>query len=292
MITLFTTFKDFKGDDAIRQTRSIQSWQAIAPGVEIILFGNSMGAREIAEQYKLLQITDVPAQQNRLVMVDKMFERAQKVARHDLMMYCNGDMMFSENLVDRLTQIHRKRFLACGRRWNIDIHRDEKFSREWLARQIHRARATLHPEFPYAIDYFAFRRGTFTGLPPLCVGTVAWDNYMIKHCHLHRIPVYDLTPIAVALHQKHDYAYLPKGETEFNQGEFAEYNRRLSGSSDYVFSLLDATHVVEDSRIGLARSPEYVNQRVERLFQRKPVLARRLLSWKLRYILCWLFPSL
>jgi len=53
MLTIFTTAKPFRGHSGIIQRNALQSWKALQPDIEIILFGDDEGAAEAAEEFGL-----------------------------------------------------------------------------------------------------------------------------------------------------------------------------------------------------------------------------------------------
>jgi hypothetical protein len=55
---------------------------------------------------------------------------------------------------------------------------------------------------------------------------------------------------------------------------------------------LDCNWMLTTKGLEAARDRLHVLRRMERLHQYRPLLWRRLLSWKLRYLYCWAFPSI
>jgi len=290
MLTLLTSFKNFEGEDAVRQRNALASWRCLAPDVEILLFGNPKGAAEVVREFGLRQFPDVPMFENRLARIDAVFEIAQREGRFDLQAYVNGDMVFGSDFVAALSAISLPRFLGVGRRWTVPVQGElSRECSEEVVRLQETARRDLKIDDRASMDYFCYRRGTFPNLKPLYLGTIAWDNYMVYHCVTHRIPVVDLSHAMVAVHQKHDYVYLNGGRDEFYAGPAAVHNRRcLGGGWERLFVTSDASHVLSDGRVRAARSKEHVVRRVERMRELRPHLFRMLGSWKARHALAWL----
>ncbi len=292
MITILTCFKNFEGDDAVRQRNALHSWKSLHPDIEIMLFGNPVGAKAISEEFGLRHYPDVPMFEGRLVQIDAMFDVAQKEGRHDIQAYVNGDMIFGQAFFDALTAIKLKKFMAIGQRWTAPVSGciDQPYGDSILRLQKDVCGGACL-DGSQAIDYFCYRRGTFVYLKPLYLGTIAWDNYMIYHCISNKIPVIDLTNAITAIHQKHDYVYLKGGHSEFYNGEATQHNRKLIGGWTCLFGTLDASHVLVDGEVMPAREHEYVSRREDRMREIHPVLFKILCSWKLRYFVAkhWLW---
>jgi hypothetical protein len=54
-------------------------------------------------------------------LVNSAFAAAARAARHGLLCYVNGDIMFTDELTRAATSIRKRKFLMVGRRWNVDI---------------------------------------------------------------------------------------------------------------------------------------------------------------------------
>ncbi len=292
MITLLTCFKNFEGDDAVRQCNALHSWKSLHPDIEIMLFGNPQGAEDIVKEFELKHYPDVPMFENRLVQIDAMFDIAQKEGQYDIQAYVNGDMIFGKDFIEALLAINLKKFMAIGRRWTIPVDGSIKEPYKESVKDLQNfARENSEMDGYQSIDYFCYRRGTFTNLKPLYLGTVTWDNYMIYHCVSHKIPVVDLSKAITAIHQKHDYNYLPGKRDEFYAGPAAQHNRDLIGGWEKLFGTNDASHILLDGKVMPARDFEYVDRREDRLREIHPGIFRALLLWKIRHFVAkyWLW---
>lgn len=292
MITLLTCFKNFTGDNAIRQRNALNSWKALDPDIEIMLFGNPGGAEQIVREFGLKHYPDVPMFEERLVQIDAMFDIAQAEGKYDIQAYVNGDMIFGGDFLAALKVVEFDKFMAIGRRWTFPVQ--DSLPVDCIERVIklqNSIRAEVELDGFQSIDYFCYRRGTFVDLKPLYLGTVTWDNYMIYHCISNKIPVVDLTAAITAVHQKHDYVYLPGKRDEFYSGPAAQHNRDLIGGWEKLFGTNDSTHIVKDGKVNPAREYEYVDRREDRLREFHPKLFGWLRFWKLRSLLAkyWLW---
>ena len=259
MITFFTTAKPFLGHNGIIQRNALKSWMQLDRDVEIILFGDDAGAAEIARELGIRHEPVVQRNSFGTIRIDYMFARAQELARHDVVCYSNCDIIFLPDLyaaIQRIRSVHPQ-FLATGRRWNVDISSPIDFSvsnwQEELKRKTLRAKSQQTKWF---IDYFVFSRGFFENdIPPLAVGRIYWDNWVVwRACHSEK-PVVNLSPVVIAVHQNHDYRHHPQGREGVYAGEEAARNLELAGGLNHLGTISDAMLVLGPKR--LRRSSKY-----------------------------------
>jgi len=123
MLTLFTTAKPFRAHIGIIQRNALQSWKALHPEIEIILFGNDEGAAEVAQEFGLRHEPHVACNELGTKRLNYLFARAQAVARHEILCYINCDIILMQDFcraIERVRAMHRQ-FLMVGRRWDTDI---------------------------------------------------------------------------------------------------------------------------------------------------------------------------
>jgi hypothetical protein len=257
VITFFTTAKPFEGHNSIIQRNALKSWMQLDRDVEIILFGDDAGAAEIARE---LGIRHEPAVQRNAfgtIRIDYMFARAQELARHDVVCYSNCDIVFLPDLctaIQRIKSVHPQ-FLATGRRWNMDISSLIDFSApNWQHDLKRKTLRTNRRQTRWFIDYFAFSRGFFTSdIPPLAVGRIYWDNWMLWRACQSGKPVVDMSPVVIAVHQNHDYGHHPQGRQGVYGGEEAARNLELAGGGTHLRTISDAGLILGRKR--LRRNP-------------------------------------
>jgi hypothetical protein len=259
VITFFTTAKPFLDHNGIIQRNALKSWMLLDRDVEIILFGDDAGATEIAQELGLRHEPVVERNAFGTIRIDSMFARAQELARHDIVCYSNCDIIFLPDFctaIQRIKSVHSQ-FLAMGRRWNMDISSPIDFSapnwQEDLKRKTIRAKGQQSKWF---IDYFVFSRGFFENdIPPLAVGRIYWDNWVVwRACHSEK-PVVNLSPVVIAVHQNHDYRHHPQGREGVYGGEEAARNLELAGGLNHLGTISDAMLVLGPKR--LRRSSKY-----------------------------------
>jgi hypothetical protein len=78
-------------------------------------------------------------------------------------------------------------------------------------------------------DYFVFSKGLYEGkIPPLVVGRVYWDNWLIWRAWRDGAAV-DASEAVCAVHQNHGYGYHPQGQQGVWTDEHARENFELAG---------------------------------------------------------------
>lgn len=255
MITFFSTPKPFRSHIGIIQRNAIQSWKLTHPDAEIILFGNEEGAAETAQDLGVRHETEVERNSFGTPLLSSLFKRADRLARNERLCFLNADILLTGDFLaasERLAQMH-DHFLMVGRRCDVDITEPCDFSRpDWRERLRSRAgeRGRLRP--PQWIDYFAYPRNLLRGqVPPFAVGRPGYDNWLLWKVRSMGVPVVDVTPVVLAIHQNHDYSHHQGGENTFWNGAEAQANYALLGKGHFA-TLDNATHRLTPS--GLRRN--------------------------------------
>jgi hypothetical protein len=254
VLTIFTVPKPFQGHIGIIQRNALGSWARLRPACEVLVFGDEAGAGEAARQAGATHIPDVHRNEFGTPLLSSVFERAGRLARHDLLCYVNADILLLPDLVETARRVARAkpRFLMVGQRWDLDVTEPLVFERaSWDQELRERVRGSgmLHP--PTGSDYFVYPRGAIGALPAFAVGRPGWDNWMIYRARSLRLPVVDATSQAFVVHQNHAYGHVKQATDAAWEGPEADANRELMGGSDRLFTLIDATHRATPS--GLAR---------------------------------------
>jgi len=246
MLTIFSTPKPFIGHINIIQRNAIKSWTLLHPDVEIILFGDEEGAAETAREFYLQHVPEVAANQFGTKLLRGLFEPAQKIARHQILCYVNCDVMLPSSFATalQLTLNSFERFLMVGQRCDTDITDPWDFAdRDWESRLCaFSEHGKLAPTS--AVDYFAFPRGLHQDMPPLVIGRIWWDHWLVWKARSLKVPVVDASATVMAVHQKHDYSYHPKARAGVWCDEQANQNYELSGGKWHLYTIDDSTHTL------------------------------------------------
>ena len=283
MLTLFTTAKPFRGHVGIIQRNALQSWKALHPGIEIILFDGNEGAAEAAQEFGLRHEPHVERNEWGTKRLDYLFARAQAIARHEILCYINCDIILMQDFwraIERVRAMHRE-FLMVGRRWDTDITEPLAFqSQERHLRSIPRVQRDESPDWRGQdlsasdsqtpqwqtdlrnlalrrgrkctaewIDYFVFSRGLYGPDMPPFVLRVFWDNWLVWKALDSKKPVVDASRAVMAVHQNHDYSYHPQGKAGIWSGEEAGLNGKLAGGWRHLRTIADATEVLPPEKL-------------------------------------------
>jgi hypothetical protein len=277
VLTIFSIPKPFRGHIEVIQRNAIQSWARLGHGCEVLLFGDEDGTGRVAEEYGATWVPDVRRNRYGTPLLDAVFAHSGAVARNGLLCYVNADIILLGDFLRAVRQVRQHRFLMVGQRWDLDLRVPYDFGRpgwEGELRQQVAARGALHP--PSGSDYFVFRKGDRLGeLPPFAVGRPGWDNWLIYRARTLNAAVIDATRVTTVIHQNHDYAHVPQRTDDGWEGPEADENRRLMGSGEAVFTLLDATHVLDEGGVRRPLAPRYLLRRWKTL----PALMPRTSPW-------------
>lgn len=248
MLTLFTIPKPFIDHNGVIQRNALRSWRRMAPDCEILIFGNEVGTAEIAAEIGAHHIKDIRTNEYGTPFLDSIFREVEATARYDTLCYSNADMIYLPDFLSGIEDIKLERFLMVGRRWNVDIADEIDFHKEDLSeiRRLVSEKGKLYSI--YGMDYFVFKKGTIGELPAFLVGRAGWDNWMIFNARKRQIPVIDGTCGFTAIHQNHDYNHVKRSLGGW-RGPESDYNMNLLGGDEHVFSLHDATHVLENGQV-------------------------------------------
>ena len=247
MMTLLTSFKPFTGDDALRQRNAVRSWRALGTDVEIIAFGRTPGLEADAAECMVRLVADIPAFEDRLPRIDKVFEYGEKHGLHDLLLYVNGDILLFPDLVDALNAPRLPQWAMVGRRTNVTVTEELSFSPDSASRLQEGLLASGRLEGYSAIDYLAWRRGSLPPLPPLFLGSV-WDSRTVFCIRRAGVPLIDATRAARVIHQDHPYYQLTaEGRPDAHWGPAAAWCRAQIPDEGCGFAISDATHWLDSS---------------------------------------------
>ena len=249
--TPFTAPKPFT-DPHIRmiQDNMLRNWQALGDEVEVVVIGDEPGIAEHCQELGLMHLTGVRCNELGTPLISSIFALAREVSESPFLVYANADILFLPDLLDAVRRLSgvKKRFLAVGQRWDMDIDAPMDFSEGWEQELLARIRdeGVLHT--PTGSDYFIFPRACFQDIPDFAVGRAGWDNWMIFRARWKGWPVVDLSEVVTVVHQNHDYRHLPGGLKHYYQPETG-VNVRLGGGRRTIFTLHDVTHVLNADRL-------------------------------------------
>jgi hypothetical protein len=203
-------------------------------------------------------------------LLDSAFALVAARSAAPLLCYVNADIVLLGDFVAAFRRLPQRPYLAIGRRWDTDVTAPVDFTDDGAAlRETALRSGSL--DLGRGSDYFVFRRETDLGLPSFAVGRPGWDNWMIGRALGLHLPLIDMTPSVLAIHQNHGYAHVAGGGGSW-EGPEARRNRQLAtGIERYVHSPFNATHLLEPAGLAPARSPAHVRARVEAFVALAPI---------------------
>jgi hypothetical protein len=261
MLTLFSIPKPFVGHVGVIQRNALASWTRLGEDVQVILLGDEAGIAEAAREFGAEHVPDIERTKYGTPLVNSAFGAAGRSARHQLLCYVNGDIMFTDELTRAAGATRKRDFLMVGRRWNVDITDPWDFSdAQWGKKLLTFTHGTGSLYRHDAIDYFVFPRNSkLIDLPPFAVGRPRWDNYFLFRCRELGYPLIDATGVVTAVHQNHDYTHVPEGTgpPHLSFSPEGDANMKLLGDERRRFDILDATHKLTKSGLRRTTGPEY-----------------------------------
>jgi hypothetical protein len=174
------------------------------------------------------------------------------------MCFINADIILLDDFFPAIQMVLRSQphCLMIGQRWNVDIPEPIIFSTNWRGKLRQLAKKNGKREIPNAMDFFAFSKGTYYNIPRFALGRTIFDNWLVSHVRLKKIPVVDLTDMVTVIHQNHDYSHHRGGKIGVTKGEEAKRNIDLAGGFLFAFTVWDADYTLTPKGI-LRRSILY-----------------------------------
>ena len=252
-LTLFSVPKPFHGLIGVIQRNAIRSWTLLRPRCEIVLFGDEEGTAAAAAEIGVLHAPNLACNEFGTPLVNDLLARAEAMATSDWLCLVNADMILPGNFVEEFARVRREidRFMMVGRRTDLDVAEALEFGPGWEGQLRDRARTEGKLLPPWASDYFVYRKGLFTDVPPFAIGRLAYDNWFLFKALHSGIALVDATPVLLAVHQNHGYGSLGSGEglrasPEARRNVELGLQQRKTGHS---FSMKDVTHRLEATGI-------------------------------------------
>ena len=225
MLTLFSVPKPFVGDIGGIQRRAVESWCAL--GVQVVLLGEEQGVAAAARDVGAEHVPGLVTTERGTPRLDSAFALADGVARFPLRSFVNADVVVGLDLLAAVRTVSEAhdRFLLVGQSFE-----DGK------------ARGAA------AMDWFAFPSGLFGEVPPFAIGRACFDNWLVWRARQVGIVV-DATADVRAVHLAHGYEHVSGGMSEAYYGEEAARNLELAGGKSRLYTLHDASHVLQNGRL-------------------------------------------
>tara|TARA_Y100000591_G_scaffold247033_1_gene218093 strand:- start:871 stop:1755 length:885 start_codon:yes stop_codon:yes gene_type:complete len=267
MITIFTTPKDFKNEFEIIQKNAINSWRMLSNDIEIIIMGNSIGAKDMAESIQAVYIKNVPSSENDVPTVSGLFKTAERNARHKLLCYINADIILPKNFLDTISVLKnvKKKFLAVGHRWDLDVKEEINFYNPQKKNDFwNYAKTVSIKHAPTGIDYFIFNKNTFRKIPDLVIGRFGWDNWLLWYARRNFMALIDLSLSVFAIHQNHTYVFKGfKSSSAVVLSKDGLLNKKLI--QNRKLNLSDTNYIFKNGTLKKKKSREFINRNLGKL---------------------------
>tara|TARA_X000001036_G_C20643978_1_gene792259 strand:- start:569 stop:1450 length:882 start_codon:yes stop_codon:yes gene_type:complete len=272
MVTIFCTPKNFDGIFEVIQKNALRSWRKISPDIEIIVFGNSYGAAEIAKEINGIYFPDVKCSKSGVPLLSDLFFNANKICSFETLMFINSDIILPQNILGVINNIRNNfsRSLSVGFRWDMDVTHKIDFKNNNEVKLFWRkAKRESIKCSPAAIDYFIFNKGTIKKIPNFVIGRPGYDNWLLWYSRRKQIPLIDLSGEIKVIHQNHHYNFHNiKKDPKIYLEKDGIHNKKLHGNK--VLNLLDANYELKDSMILKKKSKKWLRRNLRSLPQIYP----------------------
>ncbi len=237
-LTIFAIPKPFRDATAVIQRNALASWTRLGPAVRILLFGDEEGIADAAAEFGCQHIPQLAKNEFGTPLVSDGFAVATRLGSGSHLAYCNADLILLPDFlqaIERLVELQLDRFLAIGRRTNLDWTERLDWTDAAAVARLHERAAEGEIESLMCKDYFVFPRGLFSQLPDFAVGRGNWDSWLVQAAKAQRIPVIDLSQCTRVIHQNHGHAHIPGGRMAgYWRGPEARQNQQAGGGKYWI----------------------------------------------------------
>ena len=281
LVSILAMPKPFRGHIGLIQRNAITSWTKLLPRPYIFLFGEEEGTAQIAAELGLTHLHDVQRNEFETPLLGDLIKRAREVTDTPLLCYLNSDIILLQAFHEAVSAIAAQfpQFLGVTHRWEIELTTQLDFS--GIVPLNLQSLPSGVPGHHTAIDVFVFNRDLYTEVPALAIGRAWFDQWLVKDALLRGVPVVDMTSVARAIHQRHEYGHIAGGQQGAYGGEEARRNLEIYGGTPHAYTLLNVTHELLGS--GVIRAVRYRHEKFQaqqwlwrNLVQRTAAIRRRL----------------
>ena len=258
MITLFTTTKDFTGIYKTIQMNALKSWRSISNDIEIIIFGDSKGSKEAAEEVGAEYIPNIECSDQGTPLLSDLFQQADKRAKYSILTFINADIILPENFFDEIMTVSKcfNKFLMVGHRWDMDVDDIIEFENNNEKNNFwERVKINSEKHGCSGIDYFVYKRNQWEKLPKFIIGRPGFDNWLIWKTRRKLFPVVDGTESIQVVHQNHPVNKFYKIE--------GDKNKKLHNGK--TLNILDASYRLFDGKVMKKKDKEFKIRNLHRL---------------------------
>ena len=254
MLTIFTIPKAFNGRIGEIQRNAVKSWTLLGPKCQVILVGDDEGTDKAAEELGVRHITGVDCNEFGTPLLNHSFQLAEAESQFPLICHINADIILTSDFTKavQMASEQSSSFLMTARRWDYTAKDDIDFQLDWEDRLLLDVRRNGRLDVPTGIDFWVYSKGLVDNMPPLAVGRIATESWLLYIAKSRGADLIDCTRMVTSIHQNHDYTHVSGGVVGLGNGIEAQRNRQMVGGKPYFFTIRDRTHILTPK--GLKRS--------------------------------------
>ncbi|XP_078335805.1 uncharacterized protein LOC111132127 isoform X2 [Crassostrea virginica] len=204
LLTVFTSWSK-SGTTALLRNNTALNWRKLWPCLYPVLFTNDTELARNVQKHGWDSLPILHTEVN-MPVLKHMYLTAMKLYWSPLYAFVNGDILFTQSLVETLMKIlqselyNRSAVLVVGRRTNlINVTRMLATNEVDLTREAIK-RGELFT--PWGIDYFITSRSFPWGdMPDMVIGRIAYDNFLVVEAKKRNVTTIDATKTVLAVHQ-------------------------------------------------------------------------------------------
>jgi hypothetical protein len=237
LLTIFTTFSS-SAEKYVCRNNTIRNWMFFGTIVKPIFFSDDA---DLLNQIKS-KGWDVQRPSKTAIgipILKYMYLDAMKTYRSKFYAYVNGDILFTQSLIDTLrfiassSEINRTHpMLIVGQRTNVKNVGEQQASTHEHLMKISKT-GKLFPE--YGEDYFITNANyPWHDCPEVVIGRVAYDNWLVMNANKRGHTTLDATRTLLALHQttrKGDYEGRSHPNRDFNANLLKKLYKKINYGS-------------------------------------------------------------
>lgn len=247
-VLLFSTLKPMSGPDAAIQRLAAASWART--GARVVLYGDDAGVDELADEFGFEHVPSIARRPNGIPTVDAVFAHARRLAPDACLVYVNSDIYVAGDLATaiELARARFDHFLLVARRTELRLEKPQVES--LTADEVPALASTGRPAPIAALDLFVLDERTMLAPPPMSIGKVGWDGWMVYDARRRGAAVIDVSELVGVLHLDVEPGW-SEGKVPPTDPETMR-NRHLTGWAQ-LFTLRHVTHRVVGGAITRSR---------------------------------------
>ncbi len=260
MLTLFSTPRPFKGSFNRIQRNSIESWKAVCPDCQIILFEDEDGTTsKIAEELRVECVKNRESSKFGTPLLSSLFDIAKEKSKHEIIVQISTDIILTNDFLPSVKKVVEamgdKPFLMAGRRRDLNFEEKIDFTqKDWQIKIINLAEKKGRLHAPSAMDYWVLPRNMPLEFPKFIIGRPGTDSWLVYELRKRKISVINSTEAISAIHQNHNY---PQKGKPFFAVEKA-YNLKLAGGFMNLLTLREADWILTKNGLEKPKFPQRI----------------------------------